>query len=233
MEFSILKKIREMKLWSGTNKNVMKNLFIIYIIFISFNLSFSQSQNDFSEIKEKESYRIYKALNNSQLEDYNLEADRIVKAFETYINHIMDENLSLKTRKQAINNALSLFLNESVSICDSTLVVMEDSKEKEYLITDYLEMLLKSNSENLKLEWIGINSKENFNSNTLIKKIEVEQIVSHKNKYLDGKIEQSSKIADTHFVLEERYLFGLLKSLVQRVVSTHDPKCHLGSSPLT
>lgn len=179
----------------------MKNTYLSVICWIIPFIVFSQNPD--------QSKMILKALSVSQLEDYNREAERITEAFGKYISYMANANLTIETRLDAARNAKGLFINKEVTIQDTVFC------SKPLTVESYIKHLLENNQSDIKIEWNDIFPFQEFNLDTAIKKIEIEQVVRYYENYPKPKIEKSSKIIENHFKLEYKFIYNETTELIE------------------
>ena len=200
----------------------MKNIFTFFLIFIIGSIAFNQAicqeppneknlnfyyteaNSDRSTTKDDtESKTAWSALNLIQREDFNKEANRKVKAVKKYLTHALDFELSLELRKRAVSLALEYFVNDNVTIQDSTIFQHKNDSHT-YSIKEFFTKVLEHNAIGEQVIFEGIESFSEFDEDTGVKQIEFTQKILYKSVLNAGIIrsdEKTEKTVDRQYFL--------------------------------
>lgn len=159
-----------------------------------------------NELLFKDANKHLEQLDILQLEDYERESLRKVKAFGNYLSYVVNTSKKKRERDLAKKLALELFLDEDVTINDSTLLyyIYSDTISL-FFIEDYLKLLLDNQNLALQVNWDCIKSMEDFNGPHNMKKVEIRQKVND-NGYFEKY--KSKKMINTYFTYEEKYIYN-------------------------
>ena len=161
---------------------------------------------DFDEPAMQQASKMLQAMNGLQLEDYNNEAIRRVKALGRYLMRITDPGVPEEVRLKAAKMAKGLFIDQerNIEVTDS------------YPILEYIDRLLEEADYKVQMEWSNIHSKMSFNSQKSSKLVELDHVerMMKAAEIVESEINYDGFV-DTLLVFEEILIYNEVKQFLK------------------
>jgi len=190
------------------------NRIIISAVILLFSPHLLYAQIDQSRVSSS-SEDLISSLDKRQLEDYNNEAVRTVIALKNYISYISNLETSPNSKKEAMDFALSLFLNDDVIVYDTTSLRKNIDNENAIEINEFLSLVEEKVKSEVIVEWNNIYSQEDFDAKTQVKIVKADQVIKSADNYLKKELSTSNKLVKTHLVFKTKLIYGDIHELLQ------------------
>ncbi len=180
----------------------MKRIIIVVVVILFSQSPLSAQTAHIGNLELPEDF--VKNLTSSEQRDHNTDAINTVKSIQTYISHFSNPKMTFSDKKEAMELALGLFVNDNIMVYDTTSLMENIDQENGMQIREFFYLIMGKVISDINVEWNNIYSTEEFDPKTRVKIVNANQVIKYIDGHLVKEFSTSNKLIEAHLVLERK-----------------------------